>query len=119
MAASLSLPGCISGTRGSTSRRPDNRFAPRNISCPSFERTKSISSLAALGLRALAATATGDRVTNTGSAALTHSMGAPDFFIDSTRCARSEEHTSELQSLTNLVCRLLLEKKKHNRHQNP
>src|SRR5438046_7988377 len=27
---------------------------------------------------------------------------------------RSEEHTSELQSLTNLVCRLLLEKKKSN-----
>src|SRR5438093_6094146 len=28
------------------------------------------------------------------------------------RGGRSEEHTSELQSLTNLVCRLLLEKKK-------
>src|SRR5262249_61218681 len=28
---------------------------------------------------------------------------------------RSEEHTSELQSLTNLVCRLLLEKKKDTR----
>src|SRR5438093_8050233 len=28
---------------------------------------------------------------------------------------RSEEHTSELQSLTNLVCRLLLEKKKTQR----
>src|SRR5438093_9480116 len=28
------------------------------------------------------------------------------------RVERSEEHTSELQSLTNLVCRLLLEKKK-------
>src|SRR5438093_8690495 len=28
-----------------------------------------------------------------------------------TRRSRSEEHTSELQSLTNLVCRLLLEKK--------
>src|SRR5438046_5195728 len=28
------------------------------------------------------------------------------------RIVRSEEHTSELQSLTNLVCRLLLEKKK-------
>src|SRR5690606_41569107 len=27
-------------------------------------------------------------------------------------CARSEEHTSELQSRENLVCRLLLEKKK-------
>src|SRR3989441_2146655 len=29
------------------------------------------------------------------------------------RLARSEEHTSELQSLAYLVCRLLLEKKKH------
>src|SRR3954462_4947032 len=28
-------------------------------------------------------------------------------------CARSEEHTSELQSHDNLVCRLLLEKKKN------
>src|SRR2546426_7183775 len=28
-------------------------------------------------------------------------------------CNRSEEHTSELQSPCNLVCRLLLEKKKH------
>src|SRR2546427_1444280 len=27
-------------------------------------------------------------------------------------CGRSEEHTSELQSQSNLVCRLLLEKKK-------
>src|SRR5690242_21106449 len=33
-------------------------------------------------------------------------------------CSRSEEHTSELQSHVNLVCRLLLEKKKiHNYHQ--
>src|SRR5262249_59683293 len=32
-----------------------------------------------------------------------------------TRAERSEEHTSELQSLTNLVCRLLLEKKKTTR----
>src|SRR2546430_2526123 len=29
---------------------------------------------------------------------------------------RSEEHTSELQSQSNLVCRLLLEKKKKNNH---
>src|SRR5256886_4069839 len=29
---------------------------------------------------------------------------------------RSEEHTSELQSQSNLVCRLLLEKKKENRN---
>src|SRR5262245_63972313 len=31
------------------------------------------------------------------------------------RARRSEEHTSELQSLRHLVCRLLLEKKKKNR----
>src|SRR4051812_49897389 len=30
--------------------------------------------------------------------------------------ARSEEHTSELQSHVNLVCRLLLEKKKRSSH---
>src|SRR2546430_13614554 len=30
--------------------------------------------------------------------------------------ARSEEHTSELQSQSNLVCRLLLEKKKNATH---
>src|SRR2546427_5693939 len=32
-----------------------------------------------------------------------------------TAVARSEEHTSELQSQSNLVCRLLLEKKKTNK----
>src|SRR2546429_4106926 len=31
---------------------------------------------------------------------------------------RSEEHTSELQSRLHLVCRLLLEKKKKNKHKN-
>src|SRR5690606_41641937 len=31
---------------------------------------------------------------------------------------RSEEHTSELQSRENLVCRLLLEKKKKKKHRN-
>src|SRR5437016_12000223 len=34
---------------------------------------------------------------------------------DVRKAMRSEEHTSELQSLTNLVCRLLLEKKKKKR----
>src|SRR2546430_2162299 len=33
-------------------------------------------------------------------------------FADKTLLPRSEEHTSELQSQSNLVCRLLLEKKK-------
>src|SRR3712207_8460704 len=31
--------------------------------------------------------------------------------VEEVRCARSEEHTSELQSRQYLVCRLLLEKK--------
>src|SRR2546427_7414716 len=34
------------------------------------------------------------------------------------RGARSEEHTSELQSQSNLVCRLLLEKKKKQNERN-
>src|SRR2546426_3618870 len=35
------------------------------------------------------------------------------------RAVRSEEHTSELQSPCNLVCRLLLEKKKNKNATNP
>src|SRR5438477_6004866 len=49
-----------------------------------------------------------------------------DIFLwaDGKRKMRSEEHTSELQSHVNLVCRLLLEKKKNcvhrrDRHQLP
>src|SRR6266511_6046353 len=34
----------------------------------------------------------------------------------SPRSSRSEEHTSELQSRENLVCRLLLEKKNNTKH---
>src|SRR2546430_5033011 len=43
---------------------------------------------------------------------------APDSRRRPPRALRSEEHTSELQSQSNLVCRLLLEKKKQ-RHQYP
>src|SRR5688572_31594362 len=39
---------------------------------------------------------------------------APRTYVGRQSCAqRSEEHTSELQSQSNLVCRLLLEKKKN------
>src|SRR5262245_62949576 len=37
-------------------------------------------------------------------------------FMPLTSSSRSEEHTSELQSLRHLVCRLLLEKKKNRQH---
>src|SRR5260370_32554996 len=43
---------------------------------------------------------------------------APDDLEQLQRNVRSEEHTSELQSHLNLVCRLLLEKKKKTRHHN-
>src|SRR5260370_25212716 len=41
-----------------------------------------------------------------------------DVFVDREE-ARSEEHTSELQSHLNLVCRLLLEKKKTHKASRP
>src|SRR3712207_9063489 len=41
-------------------------------------------------------------------------LNAIKFTPDGGRIARSEEHTSELQSRQYLVCRLLLEKKKKN-----
>src|SRR2546427_6640333 len=37
------------------------------------------------------------------------------YFLTNTDANRSEEHTSELQSQSNLVCRLLLEKKTNDR----
>src|SRR2546429_6516372 len=53
-----------------------------------------------------------------GSAAWRSQRGAPNPFAGTpaarkSRRPRSEEHTSELQSRLHLVCRLLLEKKKH------
>ena len=50
--------------------------------------------------------------------------GSPDQIVDDIGVfrelgvQRSEEHTSELQSLVNLVCRLLLEKNKNNKKNN-
>src|SRR5260370_23266289 len=41
--------------------------------------------------------------------------GKDVYWIEHVVVFRSEEHTSELQSHLNLVCRLLLEKKKKNR----
>src|SRR5690606_40056819 len=39
---------------------------------------------------------------------------AIEYYLKNVTPKRSEEHTPELQSRENLVCRLLLEKKKHN-----
>src|SRR5437016_9525449 len=67
------------------------------------------------GLYTVGATAGGYVVTAsadglTGTATVTASS-VPVASVGVSPASRSEEHTSELQSLTNLVCRLLLEKK--------
>src|SRR5258705_4585403 len=41
------------------------------------------------------------------------SNGTHNSHVNASNATRSEEHTSELQSLRHLVCRLLLEKKKN------
>src|SRR5437016_10118367 len=55
---------------------------------------------------------TGSRVRSAGDAATVRAHANRCAEEGPPRQSRSEEHTSELQSLTNLVCRLLLEKKK-------
>src|SRR2546426_11658281 len=51
-------------------------------------------------------------VFHTGLLLLQLGFGGCSYFDNSYAADRSEEHTSELQSPCNLVCRLLLEKKK-------
>src|SRR3712207_7188619 len=46
-------------------------------------------------------------------------LGPSIVYLASDASSRSEEHTSELQSRQYLVCRLLLEKKKHNLFSTP
>src|SRR2546427_2883561 len=56
------------------------------------------------------------RVVRVGSVVFEKPVRRPGIRVERdilSKCARSEEHTSELQSQSNLVCRLLLEKKKH------
>src|SRR5260221_9781678 len=44
-----------------------------------------------------------------------HSRPFGNLYVEAVRHVRSEEHTSELQSHSDLVCRLLLEKKKRSK----
>src|SRR5438093_10271202 len=60
------------------------------------------------------------RVVEASDALCTRRQKRPGFRrVHNASDARSEEHTSELQSLTNLVCRLLLEKKKNKKTTQP
>src|SRR5690242_21165505 len=55
--------------------------------------------------------------TGTGKTAVAKYLGNAIQHAAENRASRSEEHTSELQSHVNLVCRLLLEKKKQHRNE--
>src|SRR3989449_1890085 len=89
-----------------TARRPRTiTVAPtamaNSASSPSKERTSTLGSWTARRIKATRSSSvkSGCFATFTATATIT-------------RSARSEEHTSELQSRLHLVCRLLLEKKK-------
>src|SRR5688572_31082471 len=62
--------------------------------------------------RAVAAQAGNPGVCRLFQGARRYRIHLPELAGPLLRLARSEEHTSELQSQSNLVCRLLLEKKK-------
>src|SRR5438046_7898295 len=80
-------------------RPPISTLFPYTNALPIFEGAAASSSIS-YGLTSLLTVAVFHRVSGVG-------------FIETLVLRRrSEEHTSELQSLTNLVCRLLLEKKK-------
>src|SRR5438034_5804941 len=59
---------------------------------------------------------TGNLGSNTFGVAIALVLMGFFLMINRRRAIRSEEHTSELQSHSDLVCRLLLEKKKMNRY---
>src|SRR5256885_4741627 len=106
---------------------------------PSVESSRSTSRRAPFGCGAFADTATWLGEVMTGSRVFTQSTGAPARLASSISAActsargkspatrslasklwprrnRSEDHTPELQSPCNFVCRLLLEKKKKHHH---
>src|SRR2546430_7212733 len=74
----------------------------RSIGMP-FHRTSEY-------LRSSGATRRGAR---TDAAPAAHDGGRASIWVQAYSGYRSEEHTSELQSQSNLVCRLLLAKKKN------
>src|SRR2546425_6515963 len=83
------------------------RRPPRSTLFPYTTLFRSLDRIRTLGMDSLAVTDHGNL------------HGAWQFYTEAkSRGLRSEEHTSELQSLAYLVCRLLLEKKKKNNRPN-
>src|SRR2546426_7395180 len=84
-----------------------------------FPYTTLFRSQSCSGAQAARAWGRGDRGASARSAGAGRSVGnrRPHAGRAVAGSRRSEEHTSELQSPCNLVCRLLLEKKKKNRQE--
>src|SRR5207253_3266140 len=89
-AGSSSGSSYLESRRGAAKRRPSTRAS----SAASTGATSSVHS-------------------STELRSVSEVTSAPSMPHGTTRSNRSEEHTSELQSRGHLVCRLLLEKKKH------
>src|SRR5947207_4167399 len=88
------------------------------IDLPGFGRSAKPRAAYSLAFFARTLHAFLDGVGVTHASLVGHSLGAAVAVTYAlTRPARSEEHTSELQSHSDLVCRLLLEKKKKNKEQ--
>src|SRR2546422_5124343 len=97
------------------------RRPPRSTLFPYTTLFRSGFGNTASGAFVLYQNTTGGSNTASGLAALHYnSTGfgntALGYFAGVTGSSRSEEHTSELQSRLHLVCRLLLEKKKKQKH---
>src|SRR3712207_7984160 len=86
------------------------RRPPRSTLFPYTTLFRSRLSLAAIGQNALVMAGVGARAVDGAAAPAWVDLELPERPVN---CARSEEHTSELQSRPYLVCRLLLEKKNY------
>src|SRR5438270_7349063 len=94
----------------SVKRTPDIYTLPLHDALPIFTRRRRARARAGAGRRARGARAHAER--GARGAARGAGLGACALTGGADEGSRSEEHTSELQSQSNLVCRLLLEKKK-------
>src|SRR2546427_4213978 len=97
------------------------RRPPRSTLFPYTTLFRSTVSRLSRAARALLVHSKSSRLTVDSTRAILATRGDPGNGPEPTpaRDTRSEEHTSELQSQSNLVCRLLLEKKKRTARTRP
>src|SRR2546425_1732932 len=105
----MSFHGKVMSTAPTTIRRPRSRQI-----CKACVQGAEDFAAAAMITQSAPRPLVSDATASASADPATRPCVAPRFRAMSTRSAwwRSEEHTSELQSLAYLVCRLLLEKKK-------